>query len=252
MKNVLVIVSVLISVFIVSGCASSGSNKNGPNLKKAADFNVQLGANYLSQGKLESAKDKLKKALEQDPDNALAHSTMALLLESVGQLEDIEDHYEDAMDLAPDNSDINNNYGTFLCNQSRYEEAQKQFQKALKDPYYKTPIVALVNAGKCDMKIKDYKSAEKNLRKALRIDASSASALYFMGELGIKSKKYLMARAYMQRYHSVAQQSSKSLWIQIQAEKALGDKAELRKLVEILKNKFPDSDEMGVAMGLIR
>ncbi|MCK4709594.1 MAG: type IV pilus biogenesis/stability protein PilW [Gammaproteobacteria bacterium] len=246
------IISVFLSLLFITGCATGSDKKNGTNLKKAAEFNVQLGSGYLSQGRLNLAKDKLTKALDQDSDNALAHSTMALLLEKVGQLEDIEEHYEEAMDLAPDNSDINNNYGTFLCNQSRFVDAQKQFKKAINDPYYKTPIVALVNAGKCEMKNKDYKSAEKYLRKALRLNSRSVSALYFMGELGILSKKYLMARAYMQRYHSVARQSAKSLWIQIQAEKALGDKVVMKKLIERMNKKFPDSDEASIAIGLIR
>ena len=237
---------------MISGCSSNGKKDDGPNFKKAAEINIQLGASYLSQGKLQLAKDKLSKALEQDPDNALGHSTMALLLEKVGQFEKIDDHYEEAISLAPDNSDINNNYGTFLCNQSRYDEATVQFSKALKDPYYKTPIVALINAGKCELKNKHYKSAEKYLRKALRINARSASALYFMGELGVTNKKYLMARAYMQRYHAIANNSPKSLWIQIQAEKALGDKETVSKLVEIMNKKFPDSDEAGMMMELLK
>jgi len=245
------IITIIIATLLV-GCSSNGKKDDGPNLKKASEINIQLGANYLSQGKLQLAKDKLTKALEQDSDNALAHSTMALLLEKVGQLDEIDSHYEEAISLSPENSDINNNYGTFLCNQSRYVEAKVQFSKALNDPYYKTPIVALINAGKCELKNKQYKTAESYLRKALRINTKSVSALYFMGELGIKSKKYLMSRAYMQRYHAVAGFSPQSIWVQIQAEKALKDKETVDKLVQIMNKNFPDSDEAGMMMELLK
>jgi len=250
--NIKIIVSSIFFLVFISGCSSSGDTKDSPNYKKAAEINIQLGSRYLGQGKLQLAKAKLVKALQQDPDNALAHSTMALLMEKVGQFEEIDDYYNEAISLDPSNSDIKNNFGTYLCNRARYDEARVQFNKALNDPYYKTPIVAMINAGKCEIKSENYKTAEKLLRKALRINSQSVSALYFMGELGIKSQRYLMTRAYMQRYHSVAQPSAQSLWIQVQAEKALGDKQALKELFEKMNKNFPDSDEAGMMMELYR
>lgn len=236
---------------IITGC-SSLQGKDEPNHKKAAELNVQLGASYLLQKKVGLAKTKLEKALDQDPENALAHSTMALLLENVGQHDDIVSHYEEAISLAPANSDIKNNFGTYLCNQSRYDEAQVLFQKAIDDPYYRTPIVALINAGKCALTSSKYKMAESYLRKALRKDPKSITALYSMAVLGIKTKRFLMSRAYIQRYHSIVKYSAKSLWLQITAEKSLGDKRVTDKLINTLTTKFPDSDEAGLANRLLR
>ena len=236
---------------LVIGCSSAGK-KGEQNLIKAAQINVQLGSRYLIQNKMNLARTKLEKALIQDPDNALAHSTMALLLENVGQHEDVIEHFEEALDLDPGNSDIKNNYGTYLCNQSKYERAQELFQEAIKDPYYKTPSVALINAGKCALTNSKYKIAEALLRKALRTNQKSATALYSMAVLGLKSKRYLMTRAYIQRYHGIKAQSAQSLWVQIKAEKALGDKVSMNELIKIMNKKFPDSDEAGLAMGLVR
>lgn len=247
-----IIIPLMLLTMLVSGCSTSGNKKDGPNFKKASEINVQLGSGYLSQGNLKLAQTKLTKALKQNPDNALAHSTMALLLEKVGEFDKVDEYYQDAIDLDPSNPDIKNNYGTFLCNQGRYDEARKQFNIAIKDPYYKTPAVAMINAGKCEIKTKNYKTAETLLRKALRINTKSPSALYFMGELGISTKRYLMTRAYMQRYHAVAQVSSKSLWLQIQAEKALGDNKIAKVLADKLMKKFPDSDEAGLLMRMFR
>ena len=60
-----------------------------------------------------------------------------------------------------------------------------------------------------------------------------------------KTERYLMARAYIQRYHAVAAPSAASLWIQIQAEKALGAKDHYMKYARQLISEFPDSDEAG-------
>lgn len=250
-KNMKLTLGIVLLVGL-SACSSTSKKTDGPNLKKAAEFNVQLGASYITQNKIQLAKDKLEKALEQDPDNALAHSTMALLLEKVGQFEEVESHYEEAIELDPKNSDIKQNYGTYLCNRGRYADANAQFEIALKDPYYKTPIVAITNAGSCAFDNKQYKEAEAYFRKALRINPNAAHALFLMGKLGLQTKRYLMSRAYMQRYHAVALSSPKSLWIQIQAEKALGDKNTMAELIQQLNKKFPDSDESGEAMRLVR
>ena len=253
MKKIIICICFFMGMQLITACSSTGGKGDGaPDLIKAAAINVQLGARYLVQNKINLAKIKLEKALEQDSDNALAHSTMALLLENVGQHENIIEHYEEAVSLAPENSDIKNNFGTYLCNQSRFEEAQALFKEALNDPYYKTPVVALINAGKCAMSNSKYKMAESYLRKALRKDPKSVTALYSMAVLGLKSKRYLMTRAYIQRYHAIKKHTAKSLWLQIAAEQALGDKTVMHELIQIMNKKFPDSDEAGLAIGLMR
>jgi Tfp pilus assembly protein PilF len=55
----------------------------------------------------------------------------------------------------------------------------------------------------------------------------------------------MMARAYIQRYHSVAPATAESLWIQVQAEKALGARDQYLKYARQLVKEFPDSDEAG-------
>ena len=66
-----------------------------------------------------------------------------------------------------------------------------------------------------------------------------------MAELGVKTKKYLMARAYSQRYHAIVEASAESLWIQVQAERALGAAKHYRKYAKQILSEFPDSREAG-------
>jgi len=220
--------------------------------KEAAVINVQLASGYIQRGDLKIAEKKLLKAIEFDDEYVPAYTTMAVLMTMVGKNNEAENYYLDALDLDPRDPELQNNYGAFLCNIGKLEGAFVQFKKAMGNQFYATPEAAYANMGYCMMQGKktDYKAAEKYLRFALKQNPNMATALLAMGELGIATKKYLMARAYMQRYHALIQPNSHSLWVQIQAEHALGDKQYFIKISRELLKKFPMSDEAQKVMRL--
>jgi type IV pilus assembly protein PilF len=128
----------------------------------------------------------------------------------------------------------------------RYDDALDEIKLAYENPFYESPYLAFTNAGTCLLKKGDYMQAEQMLRKALRDQPKFADALLSMAEIGVNTEKYLMARAYIQRYHAVADTSAESLWIQIQAEKALGSQDHYLKYAKQLLRQYPDSDEAGM------
>lgn len=250
-KHVLVLV--LISTLV--GCGGGKSKRPTDEERKdreAARLNVQLAAGYIRRGNLEVAKDKLEKAIEFDDRYVPAYTTMAVLMNMIGKPDEAEDYYSDALDINPNDPELRNNYGTFLCGIGKIDKAIEQFNTAIRNQFYETPHVAHGNLGYCLMQSEkpDYKLAEKHLRKALATDPNLASALLAMGELGIHTGKYLMTRAYMQRYHAVARPTSHSMWIQIQAEYALGDREYFLKLSKQLLKAFPESKEAEKVMRL--
>lgn len=220
--------------------------------KEGAVINVKLAAGYIRRGDYEVAEGKLKKAIRLDKTYIPAYTTMAVLQTIIGKPTEAENYYLEALDLDPKNPELRNNYGTFLCKQGKYDEAFKEFNLALKNPFYDTPEAAHANMGYCMMlKPKpDYKQVERHLRAALAKQPKMVSALIGMGELGIKTRQYLMARAYMQRYHALEKPTAHSLWVQIQAEYALGDKKYFMKLSKQLLKKFPQSEEAAKVMEL--
>ena len=123
------------------------------------------------------------------------------------------------------------------------DEAMEEFKVAFTNPFYETPYLAYSNAGNCLMNVKNYAMAEKFLRKALRKKPELADALLTMAEIGIKTKKYLMARAYAQRFHAVSKPIAESLWVQVQAEKYLGATKHYLKYAKQLLKEFPDSQQ---------
>jgi len=223
-----------------------------PDLQQASALNVQLAIGYIDRDQLGIAQDKLDKAIEQDPKNVDAYTTMAYLKRKVNELEEAEKYYLEALDIKSTNPNIHNNYGGLLCQMGRYDEALEEIRLAYEDPFYETPYLAYANAGTCLLDKGEYKQAEKMLRKALRDQPNYAGALLSMAEIGVKTQKYLMARAYIQRYHATARPTSESLWLQIQSEKALGAEQHYLKYARRLLKDFPDSDEAGMLEEMAR
>ncbi|MCW8853172.1 MAG: type IV pilus biogenesis/stability protein PilW [Gammaproteobacteria bacterium] len=244
-----IITKIIIMLLVLTLTACGGMSKTRKNeiadKKEAASINVQLASGYMQRGQFEIAKEKLLKAIEIDDGFVPAYTTMAVLMNRLGEVEEAEEYFVDALDIDSNNPELLNNYGTFLCQHNKIEEAKEQFNKAINNQLYETPHVAHGNLGYCMMKSvnPDYVLAEKHLRKALEADPKMRSSLMAMGELGIQTRRYLMARAYMQRYHAITRPSSSSLWLQIQAEKALGDQKYLLKLTTQLLDDFPESQE---------
>ena len=223
-----------------------------PDLQQASALNVQLAIGYIDREQLGIAQEKLDKAIEQDPKSIDAYTTMAYLKRKVNELEQAEKYYLEALDIKSTDPNIHNNYGGLLCQMGRYDDALKEIRLAYEDPFYETPYLAYANAGTCLLDKGEYKEAEKMLRKALRDQPNYAGALISMAEIGVKTEKYLMARAYIQRYHAVARPTAESLWLQIQSEKALGAEEHYLKYARRLLKDFPDSDEAGMLEEMAR
>ncbi len=242
------IIVALLFVFLAA-CATSSEpvqrKESEPNLIEASQLNTQLAAGYIQRKQYKPAKEKLEKAIKQDPDNFKAYKTMAYLYAILGLVEEAEIKYSEALELKPDDPDLSNSYGAFLCNSGKYDEAQQHLKIAYSNPFYEARYIAQSNAGSCYLKQNEYTKAEALLRKSLRVNPTLPGSLISMAEIGFKTERYLMARAYIQRYHDIRAASAESLWIQIQAERALSAEKHYMKYARQLINDFPDSDEAG-------
>ncbi len=255
MQKIITIIIALSLTLFMTACASTAEKvKTTPaptpkqveaDLVQASNINVQLAIGYFQRKDYQVAKEKLEKAIEQNPDNVIAYKTLAYLYATLGLKDKARVKYEEATELKPDDPDLANNYGAFLCSIGELEEAQKKFRLAYNNPFYKSIYLAESNAGSCYLKEAEYVKAEKLLRKSLRVQPKLSVSLISMAEVGIKTERYLMARAYIQRYHDDNPVSPDSLWLQIQAERALGAKEHYLKYARQLINEFPDSDEAG-------
>lgn len=227
----------------LGACVTTESNPVEVSLEDAAKANLQLGANYLQRGELERAREKLEKAVKQDPELPSARIYLAILYERIGEQKLADQNYRAALKLAPDNPDVANSYGGYLCRTDRREEGLKYFRKAGENPLYRTPEVAFTNAAVCALGIPDPETAEQFLRRALDVNPMFREALLRLSILSLDTGRPLQARAFLERYHDVGPATMDSLSLGIRVESALGDEVAAEAYRDQLRQEFPQEME---------
>jgi len=236
----------LLAALLLAGCISSGPQFPGDkvSMTQASQYNTQLGMAYLQQGNRDLAMQKLQKAIKQNPDNADAYVGLGLLYDSIGDTDKAQDAYEKALDKAPDDPDVQNNYAVFLCQHGKQRKSLKYFLEAAQNPLYSTPDAAYTNAGVCASQIPDMKIAEQYFRKALDINPIFPGALYQMARVSYRQKKYLQARAFIERFGSAASHPRPEvLLLGVKTERALGNMQNAAMYASKLRKLFPNSPQ---------
>ncbi len=236
--------SALLLVLVLGACATQEEHvADEARASRLVDARTQLAANYMQRNQLDVALEELDKALAVDPDNSQANNMMALLQIRLKNDDKAERHFNKALSAQSGNAEARNNYGVFLCERGRLDEAEKQFKAALANPLYKTPEIAYINAGSCLLKKNAPELAEKYFRNALQINPKSPVALYQMALTSFTAKQYLPARAFIQRYLEVGNDTPESLLLAVRIEHALGARDAQAQYSSRLRGKFPDSPE---------
>jgi type IV pilus assembly protein PilF len=79
------------------GCVTTGSPEHTKvSDTDAAVANIKLGVAYIQQGQLALAKEKLDRAVKQDPHNVEGQTSMAFLQERLGNPTEAERYYRKA------------------------------------------------------------------------------------------------------------------------------------------------------------
>ncbi len=97
------------------------------------------------------------------------------------------------------------------------------FDRAVADPFYNTPAVALTNAGTCLLKAGKVDAAETALRGALDRSPNNAEALFQLASVLYEKGDFFKARAFMQRFEAVGQARPESLMLGRNIELRLGN-----------------------------
>ena len=239
-----IIVNIIV-ILLLAGCVTSTttSSVKFEESDDAALQNYNLGARYYQNGNYNIAKERLERALELDPKMANAHFTRALTYEHLQIPRLATEHYSAAVRVAPNNYDARNAYAVFLCRQQRFDEAVKQFDKAVKIPDNDTRFVMYTNAGACMTQKPDFEKAEVYFREALQARPTYGEALIQLAALKFKTKECLHARAFLQRFLSTNKTSSGVLYLGVQIEECLEDDRAEADYANQLLREFPNSAE---------
>lgn len=238
----------------LAGCVTTHSDSNpiGKDMPQstkadqaldAARIHTELGQRYLASGDLQTALAKLTLAVQFDPNYAPAHTVIAVVYARINDLPNAELNYRKAVALQPANGDVNNNLGLFLCSTGRYAEADGYFTKAIADPFYQTPDIALTNDGVCKLRLHDVAGGEKSFRSALARNPNNAETLYQLANALYLNNDAFRARAFIQRFDALGRPTAAGLKLGYDIETHLGNRDGALSYSSRLQSQFPDSEQ---------
>jgi len=227
------------SFFALSGCASQKEAQK--KQADAATYNTQLGISYLRQGDIPLAKEKLDRALKQNPDNPQVHSARAMLFDRMGENAQADDEFKEALRLAPNDPDVNNNYAVYLCQNGRASDGVKRFETVARNALYRTPWVAYTNAGVCLRTAKRNAKAIKSFKLALSVHPNFSEAAYQLGDLQLQERNLSDARAQVDSYLGSFEETPDLLLLGVRVARAQNDRVAAALYSRKLRLDFPSS-----------
>lgn len=237
----------LVAMLLV-GCVTSNS-EGGKPLKQddpkeaAAKYNIQLGTAYLQQGNYPLAKEKLERSLKQNPKDPDVHTSLGLLYDRTGDPKLADKHFREALRLAPTKPDISNNYAVYLCKNGRTDEGVARFLAVAGNKFYRTPEVALTNAGVCLRAAKRYDEAQQKFNGAIKTKPNYGEATVQLASLQLERNQVDEARKVVDTYLNAFRPDPDVLLSAVTVARAAKDKMREEKFSRTLRLEFPDSPQ---------
>ncbi len=233
----------LVGAAVLAIVACTASNNRAQKKTDASNYNMQLGMAYLNQGDLGLAKEKLDRAVTENPGDPNVHSAMAMLQERLGHPDQADKEFKTALNIGPRSPDVLNNYAIYLCRTGRVDEGVKTFEEAAHNALYRTPEAAYTNAGVCLRGAKRDTQAAMSFQRALQVRPSFAEAAYQLADLDLQRGEVQSARDTVDRFCASYEPTADLLLIGVRITRKLGDRAAEEKFAQKLRMDFPSSDQ---------
>ena len=234
----------ILTASLLVGCVSSDGTKalkrENPT-ESAAKTNIQLGIAYLQQGNYIVAREKLERSLKQNPKDPDVHTSLGLLYDRTGEPKLADKHYQEALRLAPDNPDVSNNYAIYLCKRGRVDDGVERFAAVAANKYYRTPEVALTNAGVCLRGAKRLDEAQAKFAGAIKVRPDYSEATVQLATLHVERGQLAEARKVVDTYLGAFRPRPDVLYVAVTVARAAKDKMSEEKFSRTLRLEFPDS-----------
>ena len=250
--------SLLLAVALCAGCATKTPAPQSvaptpeplppvkapeATLAQRAAIRTDLAAGYYERGQFDVALTELAEAQRLDPTYPRIYNIYGLVYTMMGENAKAEENFRKAVSMAPNDSEIRHNWGAFLCATGRAREAIPEFEAVIRNPLYKTPEVALINAGKCSVTIGDLNAASTYFRQALTVSPNNPIAAYNLALLSYRQKHLDEARAWMRPVMQQQTPPPEALYLGMCIERKQGDRQAELSYTSQLRNRYPDSAE---------
>ncbi len=140
-----------------------------------------------------TAEKIFKKVLKMDPENATAHKDLGVIYLNQRLFDYADDEFHKALELAPDDFDILFEYANYLYAISKYDEADKYYEKALN---IKDDVVAKSLSAMNKLELHQPEEAEELILSALHDQPEHEYIQFLAGRIFYSMKKYEEAKIY--------------------------------------------------------
>jgi type IV pilus assembly protein PilF len=208
-----------------------------------AQLHTELATGYYERGQMDIALDELNRAVALEPGYAPAYNIYGLIYATIGEDAKAEQSFTRALQLAPGESEIHQNWGWYLCTHNRARESLAEFETAARNPLYRSPEIALINAGRCAQAVGDVRAAENYFRRALVVQPGNAFASYGLAQIAYRDGQYEVARGWMKSVMLTTNPPPEGLLLGMCLERKLGDRQAELSYVSQLRNRYPNAPE---------
>jgi type IV pilus biogenesis/stability protein PilW len=169
--------AVLLTVVLsIGGCVSPQEVVQ----PKEAAYHNKMGMAYLNEGKVQLAFVEFQNAIKMEPNNKEIVYNLALVYFQLEDYVNARHYFLKAVNLDPQFASAYNNLGATYMQLRQWKEAVEAFQKALANPFYKTPEWAFCNLGISYYRLGEYDKAVDAFKDAIRRDKSFPLPYYVM------------------------------------------------------------------------
>lgn len=204
---------------LLSACTSA---KTLQMQRLQAQNAYERGLTQAKQGQSALALSSLQEATSLDPNSALYHDSLGLLLLDLGRVDLAIAEMTKSVDLEPNRGDSLFHLGTAFAEARRWEDAVGAYRKAILQPSLTVLDLAHQNLGLALFHLGRYREAEDALRFALSLDPNLQAAYYNLGLVLIAQKRPDEAKALFRRTQQIAPESPFGR-AAVERLKALGD-----------------------------
>lgn len=211
--------------------------------RQRAELHTELAAGYYERGQMDIALEELRESEQIDSSYPRIYNVYGLVYSMLGETTKAEASFQRALAMAPNDSDIRHNWGWYLCTHGRPAESIAEFELAIRNPLYKTPEIALINAGKCSTAAGNSDAANTYFRRALQIQPANPVAAYNLALLEYKGERLAEARSLMRIVMLQANPPPEALFLGLCIERKLGDRPAETSYSTQLRNRYPGAAE---------
>ena len=252
------LIPMLAALAVVAGCSSTNTTAPPaavpptppppPAIKEAplpvrANLRAELAAGYYERGQMDVALQELAEAMKLDPTNPKIYNVYGLVYATLGQDADAARNFRKALELAPNDSEFRQNWGWYLCTHGQARESIPEFELAARNPLYRTPEIALINAGRCAGSLGENQRAEAFFKRALSVSPNNPQAAFSLSQLAYREGRLAEARALMKPVMQQTNPAPEALALGVCIERKLGDRSAEASYTSQLRNRYPDSAE---------